>query len=206
MIGDCVTPILGESLVIFAALAAPCECVPLLGGESTECGPRRTLAEQGQDVSAVLVPIREFIADVPAPGSDHRKHEPPTLREQNLIDVRIARADLLWHVGDVKLDGSTAARFEVDEQQAVTGAEEVARMRFAVQQLLGSTAAVDPFTSAMQRAEEEMPVGLSERGGFVSVRDEPFSLCDSVQEVRGCDLDASHAAVQALEHVSVCAW
>ncbi len=150
---------------------AACECVPLLTGESTECGPRRTLAEQGQDVSAVLVPIREFIADVPAPGSDHRKHEPPTLREQNLIDVRIARTDLLWHVGNIKLDGSTAARFEVDEQQAVTGAEEVARMRFAVQQLLGSTAAVDPFTSALQRAEEEMPVGLSEGGGFVSVRD-----------------------------------
>jgi hypothetical protein len=60
--------------------------------------------------------------------------------------------------------GPSAARFEVDEQQAVTGAEEVARMWFAVQQLLGSTAAVDPFTSALQRAEEEMPVGLSERG------------------------------------------
>ena len=150
---------------------AACECVPLLGDESTECGPRRTLAEQGQDVSAVLVPIREFIADVPAPGSDHRKQEPPTLREQNLIDVRIARADLLWHVGNIKLDGSTAARFEVDEQQAVTGAEEVAWMRFAVQQLLGSTAAVDPFTSALQRAEEEMPVSLSERGSFVSLRD-----------------------------------
>jgi hypothetical protein len=38
----------------------------------------------------MLVPIREFIADVPAPGSDHRKHEAPTLPEQNLIDVRIA--------------------------------------------------------------------------------------------------------------------
>jgi hypothetical protein len=119
----------------------------------------------------VPVPIREFIADVPAPGSDHRKHQPPTLREQNLIDVPIARADLLWHVGNIKLDGSTAARFEVNEQQAVTGAEEVARMRFAVQQLLGSTTAVDPFTSALQCAEEEMPAGLSECGGLVSVRD-----------------------------------
>jgi hypothetical protein len=79
-------------------------------------------------------------------------------------------------------------------------------MRFAVQQLLGSTAAVDPFTSALQRGEEEMPVGLSEGGGFVWVREQPFSLCGSVQEVRGCDLDASHAGVQALEHVCVCAW
>jgi hypothetical protein len=88
-----------------------------------------------------------------------------------LIDVRIARADLLRHVGDIKLDGSTAARFEVDEQQAVASVEEVARVRLAVQQLLGSTAAADPFTSALQRAEQEMPVGLSERGGFVSLRD-----------------------------------
>ena len=141
----------------------------------------------------MLVPIREFIADVPAPGSDHRKNEPPTLCEQNLIDIRIVRADLVWHVRNIELDGSTATRFEVDEQQAALGAEEVARMRFAVQQLLGSAAAVDPFTRALQRAEEEVPVGLSERGGLVSVRDQPFSLCGSVQEVRRRDLDASHA-------------
>jgi hypothetical protein len=151
------------------------------------------------------VPIREFIADVPAPGRDHRKHEPSTFREQDLIDVRIARADLFWRVGDIKLDGSTAARLEVDEQQAVTGVEEVAGMRFSVQQLLGGTAAVDPFTSVLQRAEEKMSVGLGERGGFVSPRDQPFCLSDPVQEVRGGDLDGSHADVQALEHVCVCA-
>src|SRR5512142_670305 len=99
----------------------------------------------------------------------------------------------------IKLDGSTAARFEVDDQQPVTGAEEVARMRFAVQQLLGSTAGVDPFRSALQRAEEKMPVGLSECGSFVFVRDEPFSLCHPVHEMWGCDLDVSHAGVQASE-------
>ena len=94
--------------------------------------------------------------------------------EQNLIDVRIVRADLLGHVGNIELDGPTAARFEVDEQQAVLGAEEVAGMWFAVQQLLGSAAAVDPLTRVLQCAEEKMPVGLSECGGFVSVRDQPF--------------------------------
>jgi hypothetical protein len=178
----------------------------LFGGESTECGPGRTLAEQGKDVSAVLVPIREFIADVPAPSRDHRKHEPSTFYKQNLIDVWIARADLLGHVGNIKLDGSAAARFEVDEQQAVTGADEVAGMRFSVQQLLGGAAAVDPFTRVPERAEEKVPVGLSECGGFVSLRDQPLSLRDSVQKVGSCDLDASHAGVQALEHVCVCAW
>jgi hypothetical protein len=42
-------------------------------------------------------------------------------------------------------------------------------MRFAVQQLLGSTAAVDPFTSAPQRAEEEMPAGR-EAGALHTLR------------------------------------
>lgn len=77
-----------------------------------------------------------FVADVPTPGSDHRQDKPPTFREQNVIDIRIVRAHLLRHVRNVELDGSTAAGFEVDEQQAVTGAEEVPRMRFAVQQLV----------------------------------------------------------------------
>ncbi len=126
--------------------------VPLLGGESTECRPRWALAEQGQDVSAVVVPIREFVADVPSPGSDHRKNKPPTLLEQDLIDIRIVRADLVRHVRNIEFDWSTATRFEVDEEQAVLGAEEVAWMRFAVQQLLGSSAAVDLLTRAVQRA------------------------------------------------------
>jgi hypothetical protein len=86
-----------------------------LGGESTECRPRRTLAEQGQDVSTVLVPIREFIADVPAPGSDHRKNKPATLLKQNSINIWVVRADLVGHVRNIEFDRSTATRFEVDE-------------------------------------------------------------------------------------------
>ncbi len=99
---------------------------PLLGGESTECRPRWTLAKQGQDVSAVLVPIGEFIADVPSPGSDHRKNKPPTLLEQDLIDIRIVSADLVRHVRNIEFDWSTATRFEVDEEQAVLGAQDIA--------------------------------------------------------------------------------
>jgi len=99
-----------------------------------------------------LVPIGEFIVDVPSPGSDHRKNKPPTLLEQNLIDIRIVCADLVRHVRNIEFDWSTATRFEVDEEQAVLGAEEVSWVRFAVQQLLGSSAAVDLFTRAVQRA------------------------------------------------------
>lgn len=79
-------------------------------------------------------------------------------------------------------------------------------MRFAVQQLLDSAAALDPFTRVLQGDQEEMPVGLGKRGGLVSVGDKPFSLGGSVQEARSCDLDASHPHVQAMERVCVCAW
>ena len=77
------------------------------------------------------VPIWEFIVDVPSPGRDHRKNKPSTLLQQNVIDVRIVGTDPVRHVRDVELDGSTTTRFEVDEEQAVHGVEEVARMRFA---------------------------------------------------------------------------
>lgn len=43
----------------------------------------------------------------------------------------------------------------------------------------------------------EMPCSLSELGSFVSLRDQPFSLCDSIQEMSGCHLAASHAGVHA---------
>ena len=79
------------------------------------------------------VPIREFIADVPSPGSDHRKNKPPTLLEQDLIDIRIVRADLYRQMRDIKFDWPTATRFKVDEERTVLRAEDVAWMRFAVQ-------------------------------------------------------------------------
>ena len=74
----------------------------------------------------MLVSIREFIADVPSPGSDHRKNKPPTRLEQHLIDIRVVRRDLVRHVGNIELDWPTATRFEVDEQQAVLRAQDVA--------------------------------------------------------------------------------
>ena len=74
----------------------------------------------------MLDPIREFIADVPAPGSDHRKNKPATFLKQNSINVWVVRADLVGHVRNIELDRPTATRFEVDEYQAALGAEEVA--------------------------------------------------------------------------------
>jgi hypothetical protein len=68
------------------------------------------------------MPIRKLITDVPAPGRDHRKNEPTTLLEQNLIDIGIVQTDLLRHMGNVEFDGASATRLEVDEEQAVRGA------------------------------------------------------------------------------------
>lgn len=52
----------------------------------------------------MLVPIREFIADVPAPGSDHRKYKPATLLKQNSINIWVVCADLVRHVRNIELD------------------------------------------------------------------------------------------------------
>jgi hypothetical protein len=120
-----------------------------------------------------------------------------------LIDIGVVPADLVRHVRNIEFDRPTATRFEVDEPQAVLGAEEVAWMRFAVQQLLGSSTAVDLSTRAVQRADEEMTIDLSERGGCVSVRDQPLSPCGAIHEVRRRDLDPSHPRVQAMERVCV---
>ena len=147
--------------------------------------------------------IRELIAGVPSPGSDHREDEPPTLLEQGLVDIGIVRADVVRHVRNIELDGPTATRFQVDEERTVRCAEDVAGMGFAMQQLLFGAAAADLAAPALQRAQEEIPVGLSERGCLVPVRDQLLSFFDAFQEVRRRDLDASHACVQTMQRVGV---
>lgn len=67
----------------------------------------------------MLVSIRKFVADVPSPGSDHCKNKAPTLLEQDVIDIRIVRADLDRHVRNVEFDWPTATRLEVDEERTV---------------------------------------------------------------------------------------
>ena len=93
-------------------------------------------------------PIRELVAGVPAPRRDHRKDERPARGEQRLIDARIVRDDRFGHMGEVEFDRPTAARLEVDEHRPVLGVEHVARVRFAVQQLLGGAAVGDRSSQA----------------------------------------------------------
>src|SRR5262245_11267254 len=103
----------------------------LVGREGSPCRPGWTVPQQGQDVSAVSVSVRVLVADVPSPGSHHGKHESPAVLEQDLIDIRVTRADLVRCVRDVELDRPAATRLEVYEARAVRCVEEVAWMRFA---------------------------------------------------------------------------
>ena len=79
------------------------------------------------------VPVRELIAGVPSPSSDHRKDKPPALLKQDFIDIGIVSADVVRHVRNIEFDWPTATRFEVDEERTVLRAEDVAWMGFAVQ-------------------------------------------------------------------------
>ena len=143
------------------------------------------------------------VVPIPAPRCDHRKHEDPALAEQLLISVRIVLADLFGHMGDVELDRPAAARLEVDEQQPVLRAEHVARVRLAVQQLLGGAAVADRSPQASQRVAEKLPVRVGELRSVVAARNESLRLRDSIREVRRREIDLPHAGMQALERVRV---
>ena len=61
-----------------------------------------------------------------------------------MIDTRIVPADVFGRMGEVELDRSTATGFEIYEQQPVLRGEHVARVRLAVQQLIGTATLADP--------------------------------------------------------------
>src|SRR5690242_12051138 len=94
--------------------------------------------------------VRKLIPHIPTPSRDHRQYEATRLLEQHLIDTRIEHADLVRRVGNVELDGTSAARLEVDEEQAVSSNQEIAGMRLAVKQLVGVPAVGQHLPCAAQ--------------------------------------------------------
>jgi len=106
-------------------------------------GPRRTLAQRAQEFFSESPPVRKLVAKDPAPRCDHRENELPALVQQSLVNARVVLADRLGNMGEIELDGSTAARLKVDEQRAILRAEHIALMRLAVEQLLHGAADVD---------------------------------------------------------------
>ena len=79
-----------------------------------------------------------------------------------MVSATIVRADVVGHMGEVELDRSAATRLQVDKQQPVLRPEHVARVRLAVQQLLGGAAVADRAPQASQRGAEQLPVRVSE--------------------------------------------
>jgi hypothetical protein len=89
-----------------------------------------------------------LVASIPAPRCDHRQHQDAALAQQALIDTRIVPADFFGRMGEVEFDRSAATRLEIYEQQPVLRGEHIARVRLAVQQLLGAAAFADPSSDA----------------------------------------------------------
>src|SRR5918994_1864336 len=97
-----------------------------------------------EPLCAQLTPVWELVASIPAPCCDHCQHEDPALAQQVMIDTRIVPADLFGRMGEVEFDRSTATRLKIDEQRPVLRGEHVARVRLAMQQLLGIATRADP--------------------------------------------------------------
>ena len=110
--------------------------------------PRRTLAQCAEEFTTCSLPVRELVARIPAPRRDHGKSKDSAVKEQFRISARVAIADIFGDMGEVELDGPTAARFKIDEQQSGLRTEHVARVRLAVQELLVSAAATDRLSLA----------------------------------------------------------
>src|SRR5215475_5627136 len=97
-----------------------------------ECNPNLV-----DPLNSQVAPIGELVVSIPAPGCDHRKHEDPALAKQTLINIWIVFADVLRCMGNVKFDRSTTTCLKVYKQQPLLRVQQVARMRLAMQQLLG---------------------------------------------------------------------
>lgn len=140
-------------------------------------------------------PVGELIVNVPAPGSDQRENQTPTLLESKLIETRVVRAHLDRRVGNIEFDWPHATGFEVDEDDSSWGTEEVARVRFSVQQLVGGATALYGLACAVKRAQKKVTVTVIQRGALASVRDNTLRRRDALHEMRCFDLDVSHGCV-----------
>ena len=159
-----------------------------------------------EPLDAQLAPVRELVVSIPAPGCDHRKHEDPALAKQVLIHRRIVFADVFGCMGDVELDRSAATRLKVDKQQPFLRPQQVARMRLAVQQLLGaprSTIARLRLRSVLLRSSRPVSVKLRCVG---AVADQPLRFRDSIREVRRRQIDLAHAGMLPLERLRILGW
>ena len=161
------------------------------------------MAEKGEDGSAVTESVGELVVSVPSPRCDHRKHQPSTLVEEILVDLRVVLTDIVGHVRDIECSWATAAGFEVDEERSVRCVEDVSRMGLAVKELLGSAAAVDLLTHALQCVEQELTTWPVECRCSIPVRHQTLRFLDPVRDVRCRYVDVAHSGMKSLERVCI---
>src|SRR6185437_15355098 len=94
-----------------------------------ERGPGWTLAQGAEEVTSCLWPVRELVVRIPAPRGDHGQNQDAAVTEQFFISVRVALADIFGDMGEVELDGPTAACLKIDEQRPGRRSEHVAWLR-----------------------------------------------------------------------------
>ncbi len=164
------------------------------------------LAQSAEEHTSCSLPVRELVGPIPAPRGDHGQNEAPALTEQFFISIRIVLADIFGDMGEVELDGPTAARLEIDEQQPGLRTEHVAWMRLAVQELLGRAAVADRLSPAPERADEKLPIRVGELRSEVTALRQPLSLCHPIREVRRPDIEVAQAGVQPLKCMRIVGW
>ena len=163
-----------------------------------QCCPQ--LAEKLYTHSA---PVRELVAAIPTPRRDHGQHQHPALAKQVGISGQIVRANLCRRMGDIELDWPTATRLQVCEQQPVLRPEQIARVRFAMQELLGGATLTDRPPQLSQRVAQKLSICIPELRSVGAVANQPLRLRDSIREVRRREFDLPHASVQPLERLRI---
>jgi hypothetical protein len=107
---------------------------------------------------ACFVALRELVVGIPAPRRDHCENEAAALADQFSVRFGIALSDAFRNMSEIELNRPTATRFEVDEHHPARGVEQVAWVRLAMQELLGSGAPADHPATAFQRRREKLSV------------------------------------------------
>jgi hypothetical protein len=194
LLGQLTTP-LAEAIAAALTRLRRAQSVPV------ECCPNPV-----ESLHSPVVPAGQLVVVPPAPRAEHRPHEDPALADQVVVRARIMRCDFFWGVGNVKLDRPAAAGAEVYEQRPSSRAEQVARVRLAVQQLLAGARAADRAAQPAERAAEEFPVGPGQRRTPLPVGNLCLRTGDSIGEVRRRQVGPAQGGVQPHECARVVGW
>jgi hypothetical protein len=144
-----------------------------------------------------------LVISIPTPGCDHRQRQNPALAQQVVVSAWIVRAHLFRHMGDVELDRPTATGLQVSEQQPVLRPEQIARVRLAVEQLLGDVPLTDRPRQLSQRVAQKLAVRIPKIRGLGAVADQRLRLRDAIGEVGRNEIGLAHANVQPLKRLGI---